>query len=123
MDGGMRWGANADLAAGFDGVVVLAPIWKGVRVMPAALDQCQQLAAGGSAVVLVTPGTEAAAAMGPNLLDSSRRGPAAQAGYAHAEAALPDVAAVWAGDRRPAGPGPAHPRPRTVSECRPGKLS
>jgi NTE family protein len=115
MDGGMRSAANADLAAGFDRVVVLAPIWKGLRVMPAALDQCQQLASGGSAVVLVTPGAEAAAAMGPNVLDSARRGPAAQAGYAQAEAARPDVAAVWAGERRPAGPAPAHPGPGTGS--------
>jgi NTE family protein len=101
MDGGMRSAANADLAAGFDRVVVLAPLWKGMRVMPPALRQCQQLAAGGSSVVLVTPNAEAVAAMGPNLLDSAHRGAAAQAGYAQAGAALPDVAALWSGVPRP----------------------
>jgi NTE family protein len=99
MDGGMRSAANADLAAGLDRVVVLAPLWRGMRVMPPALAQCQRLAEGGSAVVLVTPNAESVAAMG-NLLDSAQRGPAAVAGYAQAEAALPDLAAVWSGERR-----------------------
>jgi NTE family protein len=115
MDGGMRSAANADLAAGFDRVVVLAPLWRGLRVMPPALRQCQQLAAGGSSVVLVMPSAEAAAVIGPNMLDSARRAASARAGYAQAGAALADVAAVWSGERRPAGPPPApataHPRP------------
>lgn len=97
MDGGMRSAANADLAAGFGRVVVLAPLWKGLRVMPSALRQCQQLAASGSKVVLITPNAEAVAAMGPNLLDSAQRGPAAQAGYAQGGAVLPDVAGLWPG--------------------------
>ena len=114
MDGGMRSAANADLAAGFDRVVVLAPLWRGMRVMPPALRQCQQLGAAGSAVVLVTPNAESVAAMG-NVLDSAGRGPAARAGHAQAGAALSDVAAVWSGPARSAGPSPAptagHPEP------------
>jgi NTE family protein len=98
MDGGMRSAANADLAAGFDRVVVLAPLWRGMRVMPPALRQCQQLAAAGSAVVLVTPNAASVAAMG-NLLDSAGRAAAVRAGYAQAEAALADVAALWSGVR------------------------
>jgi NTE family protein len=107
MDGGMRSAANADLAAGYDRVVVLAPLWRGLRVMPPALRQCQQLAAGGSAVVLVLPDAGSLAAIGPNMLDSARRGAAAMAGYAQAEAALPDVAALWTGTRGGSGPMPA----------------
>jgi len=117
MDGGMRSAANADLAAGFDRVVVLAPLWRGMRVMPPALRQCQQLAAAGSAVVLVTPNAESVAAMG-NVLDSAGRGPAARAGHAQAGAVLSDVAAVWSGPARSAGPSPAptagHPEPGTA---------
>ena len=117
MDGGMRSAANADLAAGFDRVVVLAPLWRGMRVMPPALRQCQQLAAAGSAVVLVTPNAESLAAMG-NVLDSAGRGPAARAGHAQAGAVLSDVAAVWSGPARSAGPSPAptagHPEPGTA---------
>jgi NTE family protein len=101
MDGGMRSAANADLAAGSERVVVLAPIWKGLRVMPGALVQCQDLVRGGSAVVLVAPDAESAAAMGRNVLDSAGRPAAARAGYAQAEAARPDVAALWSGERRP----------------------
>ena len=106
MDGGMRSAANADLAAGFDRVVVLAPLWRGMRVMPAALRQCQQLAADGSGVVLVTPNAESVAAMG-NLLDSAGRAGSARAGYAQAEGALPDVAALWSGERRAPTADPA----------------
>jgi NTE family protein len=103
MDGGMRSAANADLAAGSDRVVVLAPLWRGMRVMPPALRQCQEIAAGGSAVVLVLPDAGSLAAMG-NMLDSAGRAAAARAGYAQAEAALPDVAALWSGERpAPAG--------------------
>jgi NTE family protein len=101
MDGGMRSAANADLAAGFARVVVLAPIWKGLRVMPAALDQCRELARGGGAVVLVTPNAEAVTAMGRNVLDSAGRAAATRAGYAQAQSALPDVTAVWFGERMP----------------------
>jgi hypothetical protein len=74
--------------------------------MPPALRQCQQLAAAGSAVVLITPNAESAAAMG-NLLDSAGRAGAVRAGYAQAEAALPDVAALWSGERRAATTDPA----------------
>jgi len=101
MDGGMRSAANADLAAGSERVVVLAPIWKGLRVMPAALLQCQALARGGSAVVLVAPDAASAAAMGRNVLDSAGRPAAARAGYAQAESALAAVATLWCGERRP----------------------
>ena len=101
MDGGMRSAANADLAAGHERVVVLAPIWKGLRVMPAALLQCRELVRAGSAVVLVAPNAESAAAMGTNVLDSAGRPAAARAGYAQADAALPDVAALWSGERLP----------------------
>jgi NTE family protein len=97
----MRSAANADLAAGSERVVVLAPIWKGLRVMPAALFQCQDLARGGSSVVLVAPNAESAAAMGRNVLDSAGRPAAARAGYAQAQEALPDVAALWSGERLP----------------------
>jgi len=106
MDGGMRSAANADLAAGFDRVVVLAPLWRGLRVMPPALRQCQQLAAGGSRVILVLPDAESLTAMG-NVLDSAGRAEATAAGYAQAEAALPDVAALWSGERRATAADPA----------------
>jgi NTE family protein len=101
MDGGMRSAANADLAAECERVVVLAPIWQGLGLMTSAVRQSRRLARGGRrAVVLVAPDEAARAAIGPNLLDSSRRAPAARAGYAQAVTAAAQIAAVWSGDRR-----------------------
>jgi NTE family protein len=95
MDGGMRSPANADLAAGCDRIVVIAPIVRGLGPMPAVPDQVAQLAGGGRAVALLAPDAAAVAAFGRNLLDPHRRAPSARAGYAQAAAALPYVKAVW----------------------------
>jgi NTE family protein len=110
MDGGMRSAANADLAADCERIVVLAPIWQGLGLMPGAVRQCRRLARRGRrAVALVVPDEAARAAIGPNLLDSSRRAPAAQAGYAQAEAAAASVAAVWSAGRQAAAQRPPLP--------------
>ena len=95
MDGGMRSATNADLAADYARIVVLAPIWQGFGLMKGAIRQCRQLARLGRAVALVVPDEQARAAIGQNLLDSSRRAPAAQAGYAQAETAAALIAAAW----------------------------
>ena len=95
MDGGMRSPANADLATGYDRVVVVAPITQGLRPMPSALEQATELARGGRAVGLVTPDAAAVAAFGRNLLDPRSRAPSARAGYAQAAKVLTDVAAIW----------------------------
>jgi len=100
MDGGMRSATNADLAADCERIVVLAPIWQGFGLLKGAVRQCRRLARHGRrAVALVVPDEAARAAIGSNLLDSSRRAPAAQAGYAQAATAARQIAAVWSGDR------------------------
>ena len=100
MDGGMRSATNADLAAGCERIVVLAPIWQGFGLLKGAVRQCRRLARHGRrAVALVVPDEAARAAIGSNLLDSSRRAPAAQAGYVQAATAARQIAAVWSGDR------------------------
>lgn len=95
MDGGMRSATNADLAADYARIVVLAPIWQGFGLMKGTVRQCRRLARRGRAVALAVPDEQARAAIGPNLLDSSRRAQAAQAGYAQAETAAPHIASVW----------------------------
>ena len=95
MDGGMRSATNADLAADYARIVVLAPIWQGFGLMKGTVRQCRRLAREGRAVALAVPDEQARAAIGPNLLDSSRRAQAAQAGYAQAETAAPHIASVW----------------------------
>lgn len=95
MDGGMRSPANADLAAGCERIVVIAPIVRGLGPMPTVPDQVAELARGGRPVALVAPDAAAVAAFGRNLLDPHRRAPSARAGYTQAAAVLPYVAAVW----------------------------
>jgi NTE family protein len=95
MDGGMRSPANADLAAGYDRVVVVAPITRGLKPMPSVTDQVTELARSCQAVAVVAPDAASVAAFGRNLLDPRTRAPSARAGYAQAAAVRPDVAAVW----------------------------
>jgi NTE family protein len=95
MDGGMRSPANADLAAGYDRVVVVAPITRGPKPIPSVMDQVTELARSCQAVALLVPDAASVAAFGRNLLDPRTRAPSARAGYAQAGAARADVAAVW----------------------------
>jgi NTE family protein len=95
MDGGMRSPANADLAAGYDRVVVVAPMWRGLKPMPTVPEQVRELARSCQAVAMVTPDATAVAAFGRNLLDPRRRAPSARAGRAQAAVVLADVASVW----------------------------
>jgi NTE family protein len=95
MDGGMRSPANADLAAGYDRVVVVAPITRGLKPMPSVIEQVTELARSCQAVALLVPDAASVAAFGRNLLDPRTRAPSARAGYTQAAAARVDVAAVW----------------------------
>jgi NTE family protein len=95
MDGGMRSPANADLAAGYDRVVVVAPITRGLKPMPTVTDQVTELAQSCQAVAMLAPDAASVAAFGRNLLDPRTRAPSARAGYAQAAAVRADVAAVW----------------------------
>ncbi len=92
VDGGYRTNAdNADLAAGYDQVLVLSPLGGRSR-LPASwglhLDaQVTALRDAGSEVVVVVPDADALAAFGDNLMDPSTRPPAARAGHAQGLAA------------------------------------
>ena len=82
IDGGMRSGTNADLAAGYDVVLVIAVA---SRAMPEAFRrrfdaEIQTLRDGGSRVEVVNPSDGPAAATGVNLMDASFRHAAAVAG-------------------------------------------
>lgn len=94
IDGGVRSMANADLAAGYERVVVLAPLTSGFGAMARPRTQVEALAASSSAV-LVTPDDAARAAFGRNTLDPARRPPSARAGLAQAAAVAAEVRAVW----------------------------
>lgn len=94
IDGGMYSPANADLAEGYDRVVVLAPIGRGLGPMRSPADELAQLPDPPESVV-VTPGEDAVAAIGRNRLDPARRAPAAEAGRAQAATERSTLAQVW----------------------------
>lgn len=95
MDGGMRSAVNADLAAGAERVVVLAPMAAAFGPMPRLSAQVAALRAAGSRVAVVMPDAAARTAIGRNVLDPARRAGAARAGRAQAAAVADEVAAVW----------------------------
>ncbi|WP_394617998.1 patatin-like phospholipase family protein [Lentzea sp. JNUCC 0626] len=92
MDGGMRSVANVDLAAGYERVVVVAPL---TRAASAAASPGAQAARLGVPSIVVSPDRAALAAIGPNLLDPARRRAAAEAGFAQAASVVGAVREVW----------------------------
>ncbi len=102
VDGGVRSVANADLAAGYERVVIVAPVAQGVGHMTSPRRQAAGLAAAGARVVLVQPDRAAVHAIGHNVLDLSRRAAAATAGRAQAKVEAAAVRAVWRADGGPA---------------------
>ncbi|WP_020524974.1 patatin-like phospholipase family protein [Catelliglobosispora koreensis] len=95
IDGGMRSAVNADLASGYQQIVVIAPIVRGGGPMTPAARQVAALRAEGSHVVLIRPSAAAIKAIGGNVLDPARRRPAAEAGFTQASAEADAVRAVW----------------------------
>ncbi|WP_406306208.1 patatin-like phospholipase family protein [Streptomyces sp. NBC_00885] len=96
IDGGVHTTANAHLAAGYERVVVLAPIAYGTKAMASPRAQAAQLAAAGARVEVITPDAAARKVIGRGRLDPALRAPAARTGLAQAAAHVKAVAAVWA---------------------------
>ena len=100
-DGGVRSGTSADLASGFDSVLIVAPI--GARsegIDPLLGRQARQeadaLRATGTRVELVFPDSASLEAIGFNRMDASRRGVSAEAGMAQGRALAARLAEGWA---------------------------
>ena len=92
VDGGVRSGANADLAAGFDPVVVLSPLDRGIGPLRSATQQLREL---GVRHLVITPDEDARRAIGRNVLDPAARPPSARAGYAQAAAHVDELRDLW----------------------------
>lgn len=93
VDGGVRSPANADLAAGAERVVVLAPQTGAVTRQHRLARQLDRT--GAPLTTTVTPDREAIRAMGHNVLDPRRRQAAAAAGLRQGRIAAAPVARVW----------------------------
>lgn len=92
-DGGVRSGTNADLAAGADHLVVIAPIAAMMRERLHA----EIASTGAGKSLLIEPDEETFAAFGPNVLDPSRRGDSVLAGIRQGKALAEAVREVWQG--------------------------
>ena len=94
IDGGTRSAVNADLAAGYQRVLILAPM-----ADPSLEEQVAGLTQGAEAgtvqVQVLAPDDACVAAMGINPLDPAVRAPVARAGYAQGQAAAAGVALLW----------------------------
>jgi NTE family protein len=94
IDGGMRSAANADLATGYDRLVVLAPIPRGIGPMASVDAQVTGMVA---RVAVVSPDKASRRAIGKNVLDPAARAPSAEAGRRQAASVLAQVSEVWTG--------------------------
>ncbi|MCW2582050.1 MAG: putative lysophospholipase [Klenkia sp.] len=94
VDGGMRSVANVDLATGYDRIVVLAPITRGIGPMSSVDAQVTGLV---SRVAVVSPDAGSRAAIGKNVLDPAARAASARAGREQAAAEVDRVREAWAG--------------------------
>ena len=99
IDGGYRRNENADLAAGYERVLVLSPLGGRTRhplewgtYLAAQVDE---LRAGGSRVETILPDQASLDAFGSDLMDASTRQPAARAGHEQGRALAEQLAAFW----------------------------
>jgi len=108
IDGGYRRNENADLAAGYERVLVLSPLGGRTRTPLAwgmhLAAQADDLRASGSRVETVLPDDKSRAAFGSNLMDLSTRPPAARAGYDQGRALAGPLTDFWRPDRTSGSP-------------------
>ncbi len=93
VDGGIRSAANADLAAGAETVVVLAPTTQSVSREHTLARQLQRT--GAATTLLISPDSAASKEMGSNALDPTHRRAAAETGLRQGALVAEQVAAAW----------------------------
>jgi NTE family protein len=106
MDGGVRSGSSADLAAGHERVVLVTLMGTDrqaaqgddprlAAMRERAAREIESVREAGGTVEVVSPDTESAAVMGINLMDASLGPAAAAAGVRQGEAAAEGLRAFW----------------------------
>lgn len=93
IDGGVRSGTNADLAAGADVVVILAPFAGGFG--PTAEGEAEVLRAAGAAVEVIAADAQSTLAFGTNVLDPATRAPSLHEGRRQGALEVARIAEVW----------------------------
>ncbi|MGC9669760.1 patatin-like phospholipase family protein [Planosporangium sp. 12N6] len=94
IDGGVASCANADLATGYDRVLVISPVASGSGPIPSVKAQVAELEKT-TRVALVVPDRASRRAMGRNPMDITRRADAARAGRAQGTAVAAEIGKVW----------------------------
>jgi NTE family protein len=105
IDGGMKSGTNAELAAGYERVAVVS-VTSGMErasAFPALAERAKKrmddelgaIASAGGAHMLVAPDEASRAAMGTNLMDFKRRGDIADAGVAQGKRDAARLRSFW----------------------------
>jgi len=94
MDGGMRSTTNADLAKGYDRVLILNPLGANEDWM-SIIEEAEALEREGSRVLVIEPDAASVTAIGLNPMDLATRQPSALAGRAQGRELADSVAALW----------------------------
>jgi NTE family protein len=103
IDGGMRSGTNADVAKGYQLVLVLRAETLDISALDTQHttpfmsfeDERAELERSGSQILVITPDEASAAARGPNPLDASRSAISAQAGREQGRLLAESVRRFW----------------------------
>jgi len=96
MDGGVRSATNADLAHGYDRILILNPLGANANFLGASLDaEVAALEREGSQVLVIAADDASNAAIGLNPLDPEARRPSALAGRAQGREHATLVASLW----------------------------
>ncbi|MGW1375483.1 patatin-like phospholipase family protein [Streptomyces sp. NPDC002446] len=95
IDGGVHSSANADLAAGYARVVIVAPMAVSGGPIAGPRAQGERLARNGARVCVITPDRAARSAFGRNVLDPTKRAAAARAGRRQSVAHATELRQLW----------------------------
>src|SRR5579884_458788 len=100
MDGGVRSGTNADLAQGYDRVLLLCPMGANTEFLGfSTAQEIADLEREGSQVLVIEPDDASRTAIGQNPLDPATRQPSALAGREQGRELATSVAAIWSAPR------------------------
>lgn len=105
IDGGVRSATNADLARGYDAVLIVSITMPGANAVPAIAEATQRqldgeiatLRESGSRVEMIVPDEASLQSFGLNLMDFSRREPVAEAGARQGSAEAERLREFWVG--------------------------
>lgn len=97
MDGGMRSATNADLASGYERILILNPLGENAEFMGGLNAEVTALQQDGSQVLVIGPDAASVTAISANPLDPATREPSARAGRTQGRGLVAEVAVLWTG--------------------------